>query len=81
MPKSDVFLSYNRVDVALVEDLKNVLGSRGVTTFLDKDDLRPGLPWWEGWRNPCAPRARREKEEKAGRRFPVIPVLLPGSGR
>jgi hypothetical protein len=99
---SDLFLSYNRADADRVQELKIALRARGIKAFLDKDNLRPGLPWPQaleealastaavavcvgretgGWqqREIAFALVRQEKEEKAGRTFPVIPVLLPDS--
>jgi formylglycine-generating enzyme required for sulfatase activity/energy-coupling factor transporter ATP-binding protein EcfA2/type II secretory pathway component PulM len=41
----DVFLSYNSLDYEWVRAAKNALSQRGVSSFLDKDNLRKGLPW------------------------------------
>src|SRR4051812_5127586 len=44
----DVFLSHNSQDKPAVEDVAARLRSRGLTVWLDKHELRPGLPWQEG---------------------------------
>ena len=98
----DVFLCYSRADAAEVQRLKDVLKTRGIKTFLDRDDLRPGLPWpmaleealrtsgavavfvgrelgaWQK-REIAFALVRQEREEREGRSFPVVPVLLPES--
>jgi len=40
-----LFLSYNSVDRPSVVALQKLLKVRGITTFLDRDQLAPGLPW------------------------------------
>ena len=40
-----LFVSYNTVDRTSVIAIQKVLEARGVTTFLDRDQLVPGLPW------------------------------------
>lgn len=40
-----VFLSYSSGDRDLVRTVRDLLLRRGVRTFLDRDDLRPGQPW------------------------------------
>jgi len=42
---SPLFLSYNSVDRASVVAVQKLLEARGITTFLDRDRLSPGLPW------------------------------------
>ena len=42
MHRFDVFLSYKSEDHAWVERLKSALIARGVTVWLDKDQIRPG---------------------------------------
>jgi hypothetical protein len=44
----DVFLSYNSSDYTLVEKLGDRLRAVGLTIWMDKLALRPGLPWQEG---------------------------------
>ena len=55
MPSLSLFLSYNNVDRSFVVAVQRLLEARGVTTFLDRDQLIPGLPWpvalEEGLRN------------------------------
>jgi WD40 repeat protein len=41
----DLFLSYHGADRQLVQELQTLLKARGLTTFLDRDNLVPGLPW------------------------------------
>jgi WD40 repeat protein len=40
-----LFLSYNRADRHGVVAVQKLLAARGITTFLDRDQLVPGLPW------------------------------------
>ena len=40
-----LFLSYNSADRPSVVAVQKLLESRGITTFLDRDQLVPGLPW------------------------------------
>ena len=44
----DVFLSHNSQDKPVVEEIARLLRGRGLRVWLDKDELRPGLPWQEG---------------------------------
>ncbi|MFL6193404.1 MAG: toll/interleukin-1 receptor domain-containing protein, partial [Thermoanaerobaculia bacterium] len=44
----DVFLSHNSRDKPAVEEIAARLRGRGLRVWLDKDELRPGLPWQEG---------------------------------
>jgi hypothetical protein len=44
-PPFDVFLSHNSKDKPKVRELKQLLAARGVTVWLDEDELRPGIPW------------------------------------
>ncbi len=44
----DVFLSYNSSDRPLVEQLGDRLRAAGLTIWMDRLALRPGLPWQEG---------------------------------
>jgi len=44
----DVFLSHNSRDKPAVEEVAARLRDRGLRVWLDKDELRPGLPWQEG---------------------------------
>jgi hypothetical protein len=97
-----LFLSYNSVNRSSVLAVQKLLEARGVTTFLDRDRLTPGLPWpvalEEGLRNVRGVAVfigrdlggwqkremwfaldRQVREEKDGRSFPVIPVLLEGA--
>jgi mannitol/fructose-specific phosphotransferase system IIA component (Ntr-type)/phosphotransferase system HPr-like phosphotransfer protein len=50
MPESqifqyDVFLSHNSKDKPTVRELKRRLLAKGLTVWLDEDELRPGIPW------------------------------------
>jgi hypothetical protein len=99
MDELKLFLSYNSTDRSSVAAVQELLATRGITTFLDRDHLVPGLPWpqalEEGLRNVRAVAVfigrelggwqkremwvaldRQVREEKQGRPFPVIPVLL-----
>ena len=81
---------------------RRLLLARGITTFLDRDNLVTGLPWRQaleqalrgaravavfigrqlgGWqkREMWYALDRQVSEEKQGRAFPVVPVLLPGA--
>jgi WD40 repeat protein len=40
-----LFLSYNSLDRPSVIAVQKLLEARGITTFLDRDQLVPGLPW------------------------------------
>jgi hypothetical protein len=44
----DVFLSHNSRDKPVVEEIGKWLGGRGLRVWLDKWQLRPGVPWQEG---------------------------------
>lgn len=49
MPEEfDVFLSHNSRDKPAVKEIAARLRDRGLRVWLDKDELRPGLPWQEG---------------------------------
>ncbi len=41
----DVFISYARVDSRHAADIDSVLRARGLTSFFDRRNLPPGLPW------------------------------------
>lgn len=43
--QNDVFLSHNSKDKPLVRDLKRALVAKGLSVWLDEDELRPGMPW------------------------------------
>ena len=45
MDRPGLFLSYNSVDRPSVVAVQKLLAARGITTFLDRDQLVPGLPW------------------------------------
>jgi TIR domain len=45
MDRPTLFLSYNSVDRVSVLAVQKLLAGRGITTFLDRDQLVPGLPW------------------------------------
>jgi WD40 repeat protein/energy-coupling factor transporter ATP-binding protein EcfA2 len=102
MTSSDVFLSYHRSDRNAVEQVRQFLNARGLSTFIDYRNLAAGLPWpraledalrsakavavfvgpelglWQTREMDFA-LDRQTEEERAGRNFPVIPVLLPGA--
>jgi phospholipase C len=42
---STLFLSYNSIDRPSVVAVQSLLEARGIRTFLDRDQLSPGLPW------------------------------------
>lgn len=44
MDEPALFLSYNSVDRPSVFAVRKLLAARGITTFLDRDQLVPGLP-------------------------------------
>lgn len=96
----DLFLSYNSRDRETVLRLRQLLRERQLSTFLDRDNLTPGQPWFDELQSAIGrvravavfvgetlgPWQKREmtlaldhqaREEKLGRRFPVIPVVLP----
>ncbi len=41
----DVFVSYARRDAAAAAELNTWLRGQGLSTFFDRSELRPGLPW------------------------------------
>lgn len=45
MGERSLFLSYNSADRPAVVAVQRLLAARGITTFLDRDRLIPGLPW------------------------------------
>jgi len=47
LPAYQLFLSYNTADRTSVVTIQRLLEARGITTFLDRDRLMPGLPWPE----------------------------------
>ena len=99
----DLFLSYHAPDQPTVRRVQRLLEIRGISTFLDRDQLIAGLPWPQAleealnsvrsvavflgrdglslWmkREIGLALDRQVHEERAGRFFPVIPVLLPGA--
>src|SRR2546423_632278 len=102
MPALHLFLSYHSADRASVVAIQKLLQVRGISTFLDRDNLFAGLPWPQaleqglkdvngvavfigrelgGWqkREMWFAMDRQVREEKQGRAFPVIPVLLQGA--
>ena len=44
----DVFLSHNSTDKPAIRDIKQRLENRGISCWLDIDELQPGKPWMEG---------------------------------
>jgi WD40 repeat protein len=102
MDALQLFLSYNSADRDVITQIQQLLRARGITTFLDRDNLVAGLSWPDaleqglrdvravavfigrqlgGWQKKEMGFAldRQVREEKQGRAFPVIPVLLPGA--
>lgn len=97
-----LFLSYNSLDRRTVQDIQHQLRTRDISTFFDRDQLQPGMPWFDALQEAigkaCAVAVfigkhglgtwqkremelaldRQAREEKAGARFPVIPVVLQG---
>jgi hypothetical protein len=47
MSAPEVFLSYNTSDREAVIAVRDLLRARGISTFLDRDNLDAGLPWPE----------------------------------
>jgi WD40 repeat protein len=47
MSSFELFLSYHSADRKIVDDVRTILNSLGVSTFIDHWDLTPGLPWPE----------------------------------
>lgn len=45
MPACQLFISYNSQDRYAVTTIQVLLEARGITTFLDRNDLLPGRPW------------------------------------
>jgi hypothetical protein len=45
--QNDVFLSHNSKDKPVVRELKRRLAAKGLTVWLDEDELRPSIPWQE----------------------------------
>jgi hypothetical protein len=45
VPAYQLFVSYNTADRTSVMTIQKLLEARGITTFLDRDRLVPGLPW------------------------------------
>lgn len=41
----NVFLSHNSKDKPMVRQLAEALKARGLTVWLDEEQLRPGMPW------------------------------------
>lgn len=41
----EVFLSYHSPDRQTLLTIRDLLGARGVATFLDRENLVPGMPW------------------------------------
>ena len=44
-PPGEVFLSYHSPDRAALLEIRELLATRGITTFLDRDNLVAGMPW------------------------------------
>jgi formylglycine-generating enzyme required for sulfatase activity len=103
MAHHDLFISYHGPDRETVTTVRALLQQRGISSFLDRQQLVAGLPWPQALEQALAdvhavaiflgPRGlglwqkremwfaldRQTQEERAGRVFPVIPVLLPGA--
>src|SRR5512142_1797921 len=43
----DLFLSYNSRDRAAVQQVRTLLGARGISVFIDRENLVVGLNWFE----------------------------------
>jgi hypothetical protein len=44
---SHVFLSYARTDGSFVSKLQADLQGRGISVWIDREDIQPGTPDWE----------------------------------
>jgi hypothetical protein len=44
-PAGEVFLSYHSPDRAALLKIRELLATRGIGTFLDRDNLLAGMPW------------------------------------
>ena len=44
-PPGEVFLSYHSPDRAALLQIRELLATRGIATFLDRDNLVAGMPW------------------------------------
>jgi WD40 repeat protein len=60
-----LFLSYHGTDRKSAQELRRLLMARGVSTFLDKRNLTPGMPW-------------PQELEKALERSAAVAVLIGG---
>src|SRR5262245_15505591 len=65
--RRDLFLSYNSRDREVVMRLYELLRQRGVKSFLDRNDLTPGMPW-------------QNELEQAISRARAVAVLIGGQG-
>lgn len=45
MGELHLFLSYNSTDRPSIVTVQTLLATRGITTFFDRDQLVPGMPW------------------------------------
>jgi WD40 repeat protein len=103
LTKFELFISYNSSDRPAVLEIRKQLLQDGISSFLDRDHILPGLPWPQALENALkdasavavflGPRGlgswqkremwfaldRQAQLEQSGKRFPVIPVLLPGA--
>ncbi|MFN7930054.1 MAG: TIR domain-containing protein [Blastocatellia bacterium] len=57
-PNYDLFLSYNTKDRAAVLQIRERLKQFGIASFLDCENLTPGLPWREALEKAIAQQAR-----------------------
>jgi energy-coupling factor transporter ATP-binding protein EcfA2 len=95
----DVFVSYARSDGAAAAELNSWLRDQGLSTFFERNELRPGLRWLPALEDAIG-RSKAvvilvgkggigntqqyERElalirQTGDPKFPVIPVLMPGS--
>jgi hypothetical protein len=44
----DVFMCHNSVDKPVIREINATMRAAGVNTWLDEEQLKPGLPWQEG---------------------------------
>ena len=61
----EVFLGYHSADPEAVAGVKSVLQARGISAFLDRDDLPIGIPWPESLERGDLSRAEEILEEAA----------------
>jgi len=68
LPGYGLYLSYNAADPTSVDAVKKLLEARGITTFLDRDNLTAGLPWPQALDDGLAGCQRRGRLHRAGTR-------------